>query len=256
LPSELSGGQKQRVGLARALVQDDASVTLLDEPISHLDAKLRHRLRGEMKRSLAARAAPAIWSTPDGLEALSVGDRVAVLVDGTLEQLGTPQEIWDSPASVRVARLIGDPPISLVPGTLVAENPPGLVTPEGARLPLPATLVRRLLEASRGLPPILGIKPRAIRFGPPTDGMTRFEVDTVEPFGKHTIVSVRLGGAVLRAKTAGTGRLKPGERVGLEVDADGITIFDGRTGAALALPTATEEGETRFRRRATTLAGS
>jgi ABC-type sugar transport system ATPase subunit len=237
LPSELSGGQKQRVGLARALVQDDASATLLDEPISHLDAKLRHRLRGEIKRSLAKRDAPAIWATPDGLEALSVGDRVAVLIDGVLEQLGTPQEVWDRPASVRVARLIGDPPVSLVGGTLVrGEGRPFLATPAGQRLPLQPAVAAQVAEAAGREAVTLGIKPRALRFQPAEAGAATTEVYAVEPFGKHTIVSARLGGELLRAKVVGPCGLSVGQPVDLQLDPEGLLLFDGRTGAALQAP--------------------
>ncbi|SMF37413.1 multiple sugar transport system ATP-binding protein [Tistlia consotensis] len=244
LPAELSGGQKQRVALARALVQEGATATLLDEPISHLDAKLRHRLRGEIKRRLAARPAPAIWSTPDGLEALSVGDRVAVLIDGRIEQLATPQEIWERPASVRVARLIGDPPMSLVEGRVAqGEGPPALVTGEGARLPLQPSLAAGLLQLAGREAVTLGLKPRAIRFLPLGEAgagsLPQVEIYTVEPFGKHAIVSARIGAALLRAKTAGNCGLAVGQRVGLQLESDGLMVFDGRSGRAIELPSRT-----------------
>ena len=115
LPAELSGGQKQRVALARTLVQRPA-VTLLDEPISHLDAKLRHKLRSEIRRIVTSRPSPTLWCTPDAMEALSVADRVAVIDAGRIEQIATPEELWRRPATVRVARLVGDPPMNLLPG--------------------------------------------------------------------------------------------------------------------------------------------
>ncbi len=109
LPGALSGGQKQRAALARTPLVQQPALFLLDEPISHLDAKLRPGLRGEISRRLAGQPAPAIWATPDGMEALSVGDRVAVIDGGKIEQVGTPEEIWLNPVSTRVARLLGDP---------------------------------------------------------------------------------------------------------------------------------------------------
>ena len=129
LPAELSGGQKQRVALARTLVQKPA-VTLLDEPISHLDAKLRHKLRPEIRRIVTSRPSPTLWCTPDAMEALSVADRVAVIDAGRIEQIATPEELWRRPATVRVARLVGDPPMNLLPGRI--ESHGNLLRP-GAR---------------------------------------------------------------------------------------------------------------------------
>lgn len=238
LPAALSGGQKQRVGLARALVQEGASITLLDEPISHLDAKLRHRLRGQIKRLLAARPAPAIWATPDGLEALSVGDRVAVLIDGRLEQLGTPQEIWQRPASTRVARLIGDPPMSLLSGRIAdGEDRPALVATAGLRLPLQPLFAQQIRAIAGDGPVTLGIKPRAIRFlADAAEDLPQVETYAVEPFGKQSVVSVRIGEELLRAKLPGSTALRVGQRVGLQVEPDDLIAFDGRTGLAIDLP--------------------
>src|SRR5687768_8159453 len=108
-PNELSGGQKQRVALCRALVQEPRA-WLLDEPISHLDAKLRHMLRGAIRRRLIGTSTPTIWASPDAVEALAIADRVAVLVEGRILQVAPPAEIYRRPATVEVARLVGDPP--------------------------------------------------------------------------------------------------------------------------------------------------
>ncbi len=112
-PSELSGGQKQRVALCRTLVQNPA-VYLLDEPISHLDAKLRHKLRGEIRRRQIERDVPTLWCTPDAMEALSVSDRVVVLIDGRVQQIDTPEAVYRTPANTKVAKLIGDPAMNRV----------------------------------------------------------------------------------------------------------------------------------------------
>ena len=236
LPSELSGGQKQRAALARALVQDSAAITMLDEPISHLDAKLRHRLRGEIKRELMARDAPAIWVTPDGLEALSVGDRVAVLIGGKIAQFGTPREIWENPASVEVARLIGDPPMNLLSARL--QDRDGTVTAElddGMRLHLPPDSVERLVDAAgteglKGGAVTIGVKPRDIQIIRSEDGeaMTS-EVVSLEPFGKHSLVTLSLGQSFIRAKARDDMGLRAGERVGLSF-AGPITFFQTKTG--------------------------
>lgn len=237
LPSELSGGQKQRAALARALVQREASITILDEPISHLDAKLRHRLRGAIKRELAGRGAPSIWVTPDGLEALSVGDRVAVLINGRIAQLDTPQQIWNAPASTQVARLIGDPPMNLIDVTLVSEGDATYGELEGgARLVLPPDAVSRLASAHatrgaiRDRAVTIGIKPRDIelrRLQSVEDAS--FDVVAVEPFGKHSLTSLSLGGVTLKVKSRADHGLQGGEKSGVRLDGD-ITFFEQKSG--------------------------
>ena len=114
LPHALSGGQRQRVALGRALVRD-ADVYLLDEPISHLDAKLRHWLRGELRRRLREKGTPTVWATPDGAEAMAVGDRLALIIRGRIVQTGTAEAVYARPATARVAEIVGDPPMNSGP---------------------------------------------------------------------------------------------------------------------------------------------
>lgn len=233
-PSELSGGQKQRVGLARALVQDDAAVTLLDEPISHLDAKLRHRLRADIRTLLKSREAPALWMTPDGLEALSVADKVAVLIDGRIAQVGTPAAIWDTPASVAVARLIGDPPISVLTGTLDTSGAaPLLRLAAGGTLPLGHPAANAIAAAAGRNPVAIGIKPRALSFHAPEGAEDSVEIYAVEPFGKHTIISARLGDDLVRAKVPGLSPFTVGARATPRIDPAGLVFFDAETGLRL-----------------------
>jgi multiple sugar transport system ATP-binding protein len=233
LPGELSGGQKQRVALARALVQAPA-LYLLDEPISHLDAKLRHRLRGEIRRRLSAQSAPVVWATPDGVEALSVGDRVAVITDGKIEQIGTPEEVWSRPASVRVARLLGDPPINLLTGELQSEGDAIYFQRRRLRLALPARL-SRAASSLRRVDVILGARPDAVLLA--ANGAVPGEIYSCEPFGKHTIVTVDLGQQILRLKTSAQDAIHLGDKIGQTVDLsfspDGLMLFDAATGHAL-----------------------
>ncbi|MBS9478006.1 ABC transporter ATP-binding protein [Ancylobacter radicis] len=240
LPGALSGGQKQRVALARALVQIP-DLFILDEPISHLDAKLRHKLRGEIRRRLSAQSAPSLWATPDGMEALSVGDRVVVMDQGRVEQVGTPEEIWLRPASARVARLLGDPPMNLIEGDLVHEGGALFFTRRALRLALPAALARAAEQASSASV-ILGVRPDGIAFAPNgATGAAEAEIYSNEPFGKHAIVTLDLGALLAKAKTsmanaaalgadAGGGI---GRRVGLLFPSEGLALFDGTTGRAL-----------------------
>ena len=237
LPGALSGGQKQRVALARTLVQKP-DLFLLDEPISHLDAKLRHKLRGEIRRRLSAQEAPSIWSTPDGMEALSVGDRVVVIDGGKIEQVGTPEEIWQRPASARVAKLLGDPPMNLIEGKLEQEGDQLFFVRRTLRLALPVALAAAATSDSV----ILGVRPDTITFvAAEAPGALVAEIYSNEPFGKHAILTLDLGGLLAKAKTTmavstalgeGTGD-GIGQPVGMVFPTDGLILFDGATGRAL-----------------------
>lgn len=236
LPSELSGGQKQRAALARALVQHEAKITLLDEPISHLDAKLRHRLRGEIKRTLSERNAPALWVTPDGLEALSVGDRVAVLIDGRIVQTATPQELWENPAHTSVVRLIGDPPMNLVATEMEVDGGDTYARlGDGSRMALTDDCAKKLnvvrdQTSDDGRFVTLGVKPRDIAIAPASDTRSStFEIISVEPFGKHNLVSLSVGGDTIRLKTKESVGAGIGSRVGIRPIGQ-ASFFDTKTG--------------------------
>jgi ABC-type sugar transport system ATPase subunit len=230
-PGELSGGQKQRVALCRALVQEPRA-WVLDEPISHLDAKLRHVLRGAIRRRLVATETPTVWTSPDAAEALAVGDRVAVLVAGRVVQAATPAAIYRKPATIDVARLVGDPPMNLVRGVLVEERGAlhfrhpafTLSIPPAAR----ATLEHRV--DPDGV--VVGLRPSEIRVA---DGSstTRGEVWIWEPLGKFGILTVRLGPDVMKLKVAKSRGWTPGERVALDLGAAEPVMFDAATGAAI-----------------------
>jgi len=236
LPGALSGGQKQRVALARTLVQTP-SLFLLDEPISHLDAKLRHKLRGEIRRRLSKQSAPAIWTTPDGMEALSVGDRIAVIDAGRLEQVGSPEEIWSRPASVRVARLFGDPPMNLLPGTVESRGDTIVFLRSGMELTFsgaPARTARAATTAEI----TLGVRPECLRLAVPgAPGAFAAELYSSEPFGKHAILSIDFAGSLVKLKTSMAEAASVGDGVGQPVGlifpTDSLTLFDGVTGRAL-----------------------
>jgi multiple sugar transport system ATP-binding protein len=238
LPGALSGGQKQRVALARTLVQSP-DLLLLDEPISHLDAKLRHKLRGELRRRLSGQAAPVIWATPDGMEALSVADRVAVIDGGRIEQVGSPEEIWLNPASVRVARLLGDPPMNLIPGAIEQEGDASFFMRRGLRLKLPVSLAR-VVAASTTDALTLGVRPDALKLTvADAPGAIALEIYSNEPFGKHVITTVDAGGLLVKVKTVEVASGlhlddEIGRSVGLAFPVEGLLLFDGATGKNLS----------------------
>jgi len=235
LPAELSGGQKQRVALARTLVQRPA-VTLLDEPISHLDAKLRHKLRSEIRRMVTSRPSPTLWCTPDAMEALSVADRVAVIDAGRIEQIATPKELWRRPATVRVARLVGDPPMNLLPGRLES-HAPGSSTFVCAGLPIPLTgaLADAAIALGHDTRAVLGVRPNLVALAPAgTSGSAPVELYSDEPFGKYAIATVRLGDVLIKAKSARSAPAEIGAPVGLVLPAAGFVLFDAASGKAVA----------------------
>jgi len=226
-PAELSGGQRQRVALGRALVQSPRA-WLLDEPISHLDAKLRHLLRGAIRRRLVATDAPTIWASPDALETLAVADRVAVLVGGRVQQVGAPAEIYRRPATVDVARLVGDPPMNLLPGTLADEGGRLVFRHPALRVPL-----RFTPRGGAGSEVVLGLRPGDLRLVD-GDASVRGEVSVWEPLGKHAILTVKLGSDVVKVKVTQPRGWKPGETVALDVSAGEPALFDAATGSALS----------------------
>lgn len=231
-PSALSGGQKQRVALCRALAQD-ADLFLMDEPISHLDAKLRSELRGFIRRRQISLPVPTLWATPDAMEALYVADRVAVLIDGRLEQCGTPEEIYAQPATANVARLVGDPAMNLIPGRLT--NDAGRLRFIGAGLSLtlpPALAARAGAGGSRYV--IAGLRPGALNplSEPDAPSALSVKVYAWEPFGKYSLITVETKGVMLRIKTQLTDRFDANQIITIAADPSNMILFDAATKAA------------------------
>ena len=223
-PGALSGGQKQRVALCRCLVQD-ASIFLLDEPISHLDAKLRNELRGWIRRRQTKLSAPTLWSTPDAMEALSVADRVAVLIGGKIAQLGTPEEIYFKPATTDVARLVGDPSMNLIEGKLSDVGGQISFIANGISVRLPQELAARTSKV-RGPKVILGIRPSAVALG---GADARLRVYSWEPFGRHSIINARLDETPIRIKTPPQGRFDVDQMIDISIEPANVVLFDGTT---------------------------
>ena len=234
-PSELSGGQKQRVALCRALVQEP-SIYLLDEPISHLDAQLRHKLRGALRRRLVSLDKPSLWVSPDAMEVVSVADRVVVLIGGVIQQIGEPMEVYHSPSNVHVARLVGDPAMNLITGRLAEDNGTIAFRSAGLTVSIPPGIAGAYdLEGRQSI--TLGVRPNKIHIvngRADADGQNTVEVYTYEPFGKYQVVTVRAGDDLMKVKSARTRAYVPGEKVTLDLSEADLTLFDAETGHSLS----------------------
>lgn len=234
LPSELSGGQKQRVALCRALIQEPTAF-LLDEPISHLDAKLRYKLRGEIRRRQIRMEVPTVWTSPDAMEALSIADRVAILVGGRLQQVGPPEEVYRRPATVEVARLVGDPAMNLLAGTLSREDRNLIFRHPAVQFRLSGALRQKLESNGATEEVILGIRPTEVRIlnERPETARHTGEVYVFEPFGKYGILSVRLGQDIIKVKTPSAHSYRPGKTVKLDFQESNLVAFDPKMGRAI-----------------------
>ena len=156
-PKQLSGGQRQRVAVGRAIVRQPA-VFLFDEPLSNLDAKLRVQTRAEITKLQKSLKTTTVYVTHDQIEAMTMGNRIAVMQSGKLQQVGTPLEVYEQPANLFVASFIGTPPMNLVPATLAD----GTITASGFRLPIPDAY-RAATTGKHGLKVVLGMRPENIR---------------------------------------------------------------------------------------------
>lgn len=224
-PAQLSGGEQQRVALGRAIVRQPR-VFLMDEPLSNLDAKLRTHMRTEIKALQRQLGVTTIFVTHDQAEAMTLADRIAVFSAGQLQQLGSPDEIYNRPANLFVADFIGSPPMNL----LEAERRDGsFVTSTGWRLPAPNHLASFPRQVK------LGLRPEAIALTEhPVADAPAAEVVTVEPLGSEVIVNVAIGPTLLRVRTAPGTPPRPGQTVYPQADPRALHIFDANSGQALA----------------------
>jgi multiple sugar transport system ATP-binding protein len=224
-PRQLSGGQRQRVAMGRAIVREPAAF-LMDEPLSNLDAKLRVEMRGEIIRVQRRIAAPTLYVTHDQTEAMTMGDRVAILRDGVLQQLGTPDEIYDHPVNVFVAGFIGSPSMNLVGAKLEGTA----VTFGTCRLDVP---LRPVLAAYQGREIVLGIRPEDITSA--ADGVLQLTTNRVESLGSELVAYLDSGepGAEITARLERRAGVVRGQPVRLAVDLDRLYFFDPQSGAAI-----------------------
>ncbi|MEE8498979.1 MAG: ABC transporter ATP-binding protein [Kiloniellales bacterium] len=222
----LSGGAQQRVSIGRAIVRDP-QVLLMDEPISHLDAAHKVELRGELKRLQRSLGVSTVYVTHDQIEAMALADRLAVMNNGVLQQLGPPRQLYDHPANLFVAGFIGEPPMNFLSCRLDASE--GCLRGQGFRLPLGPDFVRRLAPGG-GDDLVLGVRPAHLKLCAPeaADGLAG-EVFAIEPRGDSAVIAVDLGGRRLLVEAEPRHGAKPGDQVGLEVAEEGLHLFDARS---------------------------
>ena len=225
LPRQLSGGQRQRVAMGRAIVRDP-KVFLFDEPLSNLDAKLRVQMRAEIKELHQRLGTTTIYVTHDQIEAMTMADRIVVMRDGVVEQIGKPLELYDRPVNRFVAAFIGSPSMNMIEGKIVSEaGTPVFVTRSGVKLPIP-TPPRAGIEG----PAVYGVRPEHLTVAPNGFPVT---VSVIEPTGSETHLLARLGEENLVITLRDRVDASPGDTIHLLPDLAKLHMFDTSAGTRL-----------------------
>ena len=233
-PKQLSGGQRQRVALGRAIVRQPA-VFLFDEPLSNLDAKLRVQMRAEIKKLQQRLKTTTVYVTHDQIEAMTMGQRIAVMKDGKIQQVGTPLEIYGRPGNLFVANFIGTPPMNFLSAT-IADGGKTLAG-KGFALPVP-TSIRAQTAGSDGRKVVVGIRPENI-LDPSASARGETSrlsgnVEVVEPLGDKVIIHVRVGDDVLVYPVEPHAMPEMGDKAELVLELDKLHLFDAATERRLA----------------------
>lgn len=227
-PGFLSGGQRQRVALGRALIRD-ADVYLLDEPISHLDAKLRHRMRGELKAICAKKEATVMHVTHDYREAMALSDRIAVINMGRLMQFGTPDEIFHYPQNEFVASFVGEPPMSFLDVAYIEEGGKAAFQVEGSDIRLTIGDHEKSAIKQRVLPKQFRVGVRAkeitVAYEPDTTHTIPTEVYVIETLGHRNIVTTRIGADQIKVITSPDVKLKVRDTIYLDIQSSRYHLF-------------------------------
>ena len=220
-PRQLSGGQRQRVAMGRAIVRAP-QVFLFDEPLSNLDAKLRVQMRAEIKELHQRLKTTTVYVTHDQVEAMTMADRIVVLHDGIVEQMGTPLELYDRPNNLFVAGFIGSPSMNMFKGTIRGGR---FETTSGVSLPLGA-----IPQGADGLDAVYGIRPEHLTLGGPITS----QVTVIEPTGAETQVIARLGGEKITGVFRERVSAKPGDNIAMSPDVSLVHVFDAKSGKRIS----------------------
>ncbi|MEN3376136.1 MAG: multiple sugar transport system ATP-binding protein [Hyphomicrobiales bacterium] len=223
-PRQLSGGQRQRVAMGRAIVRDP-QVFLFDEPLSNLDAKLRVAMRTEIKELHQRLKTTTVYVTHDQIEAMTMADKIVVMHDGIVEQIGTPLDLYDKPENQFVAGFIGSPAMNFLKGNVKLNGTAGFVGPNGVKLPLAGAP-----SGSDGRPAVYGIRPEHFTL---SDDGADAEIVVVEPTGSETQVFAKIGGEDVVAVFRERHKFEPGDKVRLKPDPALVHLFDEATGKRL-----------------------
>ena len=236
-PKALSGGQRQRVALGRAIVREP-QVFLMDEPLSNLDAKLRVQTRAELTKLHRRLGVTTVYVTHDQVEAVTMGQRIAVMRDGVLQQCAPPLELYREPANLFVAGFIGTPAMNLIPARIPGRggDEAPVVDCGGFEVRLPPGWTERL-EGHFGKQIILGIRPENIREASLSgENSLRVCVDVVEPMGSSCLVFAKAGAHTITASLEADAKAREGESLQLEIDTAAVHLFDTETECAIPRP--------------------
>ncbi|MEJ6391899.1 sn-glycerol-3-phosphate ABC transporter ATP-binding protein UgpC [Gymnodinialimonas sp. 2305UL16-5] len=230
-PADLSGGQRQRVAMGRAIVRRP-KVFLFDEPLSNLDAKLRTQMRAEIKRLHKRLGATSIYVTHDQVEAMTLADRIVVMHDGRIEQIGTPMDLFLNPANTFVAGFLGAPPMNMINAEITGGDSGPAAKFENTTIALPPLTA---LENSIGRDVILGIRPEFVSVtSGETPGGVPIDLDLIETLGSEALIHARLAGEPFVIRTETLGKMDSLNAVsGFTITPNLIRVFDAKTGAAL-----------------------
>ena len=219
----------QRVALGRALVRDPDAF-LLDEPLSNLDAKMRVHMREEIAKLHAATGTSTIYVTHDQIEAMTLGDRIAVMKDGRIQQIGRPLDIYDHPANMFVANFIGSPEMNLIEGELGTETGRATFAGDGFSLALPES---RSFQRPQGRRIVLGLRPEHLAPTDATEGTIPAEVVLAEQMGAQTLLVCRSGDTPLSSLINRNDRVHAGDRIMLGTTPEHVHLFDPEGGRSL-----------------------
>lgn len=229
-PKQLSGGQQQRVALGRAIARQP-QVFLLDEPLSNLDAQLRDDTRAELKQLHQNIGITTVYVTHDQVEAMTLADKIVVLSDGRIQQIGEPQSIYALPANRMVATFLGNPPMNIIPAKYTAAG----FDVEDQLLTIPEN-IKNKLQLAKGQNIDLGIRAEDIQISEESQAEDlQVEVKLVEPLGRETLIRVAVigTGTILNVQTGGNIRLHPGDKLNLQLDLQKLFLFDSVSGDRL-----------------------